>query len=119
MNPAPTLLDEWITNAAFWWFMLVAATTGVVWLLASLITAWRTQDAEPAPTPHVERECQITDCHNTPTWLFDRHPTGIFWCCTPHAHMVRDWAGPYDRTVDAIYNQELDTVEDYANGETA
>jgi len=33
--------------------------------------------------------------------------------------MVRDWAGPYDRTVDAIYNQELDTVEDYANGETA
>ena len=36
---APTLLDEWTTNAAFWWFALTAATTGgVVWLTVLFIT---------------------------------------------------------------------------------
>jgi len=31
MNPAPTLLDEWITNQAFWGFLFLVAFAGVVY----------------------------------------------------------------------------------------
>jgi len=121
-GPAPTLLDEWITNAAFWWFMLVAATTGAAWLLASFITTWRTQDAEQTPAPHAEPQphtCQIGDCPRPPTTTYDRHPAGRIWVCDQHAARVQRWTGTPGRPAEQVYDVELAYIEDYANGEAS
>ena len=126
-GPAPTLLNDWITIPGFFW--LILGCIAVVWLAVitiQLVRVWEendaanedAQDAEQAPNPQ-PHECDITGCHQPGTWLFDRHPHGIFYTCTPHGYMVRDWTGPYDRTVEAVYNQELDGIENYANGEAS
>ena len=99
MNPAPTLLDDWVTNTAFWWFILIAATTGVVWLTASFVKVWRTQDAKLSPPPHVVNWCD----RNGHTY----RPTVRAWRCTHCGH----------RPPETVYDQDVDTVEDYANGE--
>ena len=84
MNPAPTLLDDWVTNAAFWWFILIAATTGVVWLTASFVKVWRAQDATLSPPPHVINWCD----RNGHTY----RPTGG-WACTHCGHWHLYFAG--------------------------
>ena len=94
MNPAPTLLDEWTTNAAFWWFILIAATTGVVWLTVLFITVGRAQDAEDEQgPPTIPDTCAIDGCTNPAATSF-YSPTGRLYVCRDCSGRVSEWAGP-------------------------
>lgn len=114
-GPAPTLLDEWVTATAFWWFVLVAATTGVAWFTVWFVKVWRAFAAEEAALEHARQighrdVCDLELCDRPATAVYDRHPSGaVLHICDHHTPAVRDWAGPYD--------QGLDDIEDYANGE--
>jgi len=106
-GPAPTLLDDWFT----WPFVAAVALVFGVWFAVFTIRAIRHDrlDAMPDPEQPEPHECNITGCHQPGTHSW---PTGVtevtYYACTGHAPMVRDWAGPYDRTVETVYDQELD-----------
>ena len=114
---APTLLDDWVTNTAFWWFALTAATTGVVWLTAAFITMGRAQDAEDEQAipygycrnGHYMRShfvagvrvwlciecdtCAIDGCTNPAAAAF-YSPTGCLYVCRDCSGAVSEWTGP-------------------------
>ena len=102
-------VNDWFT----WPFVALVAVTAGIWFAVYTIRAIK-QDRlnayvdDPQPEPH---ECNITGCHQPATNAF---PTGVTGCtyyaCTGHTPMVRQWAGPYDHTVETVYDQELDTV---------
>ena len=109
-SPSPTLVADWFT----WPFVVVVLVTAGIWFAVFTIRAIRHDrlDAMPDPEQPQPHECNITGCHQVATNAF---PTGIpnvpYYACTGHTPMVRQWAGPYDRTVETVYDQELDTVD--------
>jgi hypothetical protein len=119
VNPAPTLLNDWLTTPGFLAILaILAILIGIgLGMVAAEILRGPDEEPEPAPQPH---ECSITDCHQPATHAWPTGITGVtYYACGHHTPMVRGWAGPYDRTVETIYNQELDGIEDYANGEAS
>lgn len=111
-GPAPTLLADWFTLP----FVVLVAVTAGIWFAVYTIRAIKQDrlDAmpdpeQPDPQPH---ECNITGCHQPAANAFPTGITGVtYYACTGHTPMVRDWAGPYDHTVETVYNQELDTID--------
>jgi len=114
-GPAPTLLTDWFT----WPFVTLVAVTAGIWFAVFTIRAIRHDRLDAMPDPQPEpHECNITGCHQPATNAF---PTGIpdvpYYACTGHTPMVRDWAGPYDRTVETVYDQDLDHASDLGRWE--
>jgi len=109
-------LQQDLATDLFWF---VAIFTALCWV-GFLIAKWIRHDRldampDPQPEPH---ECNITGCHQPATHAFPTGITGVpYYACTGHTNMVRDWAGPYDRTVETIYDQELDQTSDLGRWE--
>ena len=115
-GPAPTLVADWFTLPFVALVVLVAA----VWFAVFTIRAIKADrlDAMDAPQPDEPHECNITGCHQVATHAF---PTGIpnvpYYACEGHTPMVRQWAGPYDRTVETVYDQDFDQASDLGHWE--
>jgi hypothetical protein len=104
-------VNDWFTLP----FVVLVAVTAAVWFAVFTIRAIRHDRLDAYvddPQPDEPHECNITGCHQVATNAF---PTGVTGCtyyaCTSHTPMVRQWAGPYDRTVETVYDQELDTID--------
>jgi hypothetical protein len=116
-GPAPTLLSDWIQVPGFFWLVLGCIAAVVLAILTvQIVRVWEEDDAankaaqDDQPEPH---ECNITGCHQAATNAWPTGVTGVaYYACTGHTNMVRDWAGPYDRTVETVYDQELDQASD-------
>ena len=106
-----TLQQDLATD--LFWFLIIFIV--LVWLGIWLghATGCAECDAMPEPQPDEDNhECSIGGCHQAATHAF---PTGVtnvdYYACEGHTPTVRQWAGPYDRTIETVYNQELDTID--------
>jgi len=123
-GPAPTLLTDWITIPSLAWAAILsfAAFAVLIWWTTEFLKAWHAKSAEldqvleqGPPQPH---GCNITGCHRPASSGWPTGVTGVtYYACTGHTALVRGWAGPYDH--DVPYDQDLDQIEDYANGEAS
>ena len=96
-GPAPTLLTDWTTTPGFWVIVLILCTLALVVVTAEILRD-RREDAQPAP--HIVNWCDRNG------HVF-RHTGG--WRCTHCGH----------QPAEQVYDQALDTVEDYANGQAS
>ena len=108
-GPAPTLVADWFTLP----FVILVTLTAAIWFAVFTIRAIKADRLDAMPDPQPEpHECNITGCHQVATNAFPTGITGVtYHACTGHTPTVRQWAGPYDRTVETVYNQELDTID--------
>ena len=113
MNPAPTLLNDWVTTDAFLAFIGFFAFATVVWMATEFIKRMHAAPIEQTPAPKVApqpRECQMTGCPQPATHLFVVS-NGYFYTCARCATAVREWTGPYDHSIETVYDQELDCTD--------
>jgi hypothetical protein len=100
MNPAPGLLNDWITIPGFLWLVLgCIALVYLAILTVNLVRVWEEDDAanEDAQTSHVVNWC-------------DRNGHAF---CHPEIHDgVRVWrcenCGDVVRPIETVYDQEKD-----------
>ena len=105
-GPAPTLLNDWVTNQAFWGFLLLAAFAGVVYYTTEFLKRWHAASAEldrvlEQGPPDVT--CAIDGCTRTGATLFYA-ATGVLFVCRYHAAQVSEWTGP------ALFDQEEESA---------
>lgn len=88
MNPAPTLLNEWVTNQAFWGFIGVAAFAGLIYCTTEFLKAWHAEAAklDKVLAPHVVNWCGT---HG--------HAYAFVWRCAHCGHQPSE----------QVYDQEL------------
>jgi len=105
-------LQQDLATDLFWFLIILIA---LCWLSIWAGHAIRTDriDQMPNPAPDTDNhECSISGCHQPATHQW---PTGItsvdYYACTGHTPTVRQWAGPYDRTIETVYNQDLDHTD--------
>jgi len=105
-GPAPTLLNDWVTNQAFWGFLLLAVFASVVWRFTEFIKAWHAKSAELdrvlAEGPP-DATCAIDGCTRPGATLFYA-ATGVLFVCRYHAAQVSEWTGP------ALFDQEEESA---------
>ena len=46
MNPAPTLLNDWVTNRGFWIFIGFSVFAGIVWAGTEFLKQWHEASVE-------------------------------------------------------------------------
>ena len=105
-GPAPTLLNDWVTNQAFWGFLLLAVFASVVWRFTEFIKAWHAKSAEldrVLTEGPPDGRCAIGDCSRYAAVLFPSS-TGVMFVCRFHAAQVSEWTGP------ALFDQEEESA---------
>ena len=101
-GPAPTLLNDWVTNQAFWGFLFLAAFAGLVYYTTEFLKRWHAKSAEldrVLTEGPPDDTCAIGDCTRYAAVLFPSS-TGVMFVCRFHAAQVSEWTGP------ALFDQE-------------
>jgi hypothetical protein len=100
-------LQQDLATDLFWFLIILIALCWLSIWVGHAIRKDRLEAAYPQPDED-NHECSIGGCHQPATHAF---PTGVtnvdYYACTGHTPTVRQWAGPYDRTIETVYDQEM------------
>jgi hypothetical protein len=113
-GPAPTLLNDWVTNQAFWAFLFLAAFAGLVYYTTEFLKTWHAKSAEldqvlEQGPPAYDDTCCIQAC--TRPGLVPVHTVhGLRFACRQCAGIVGQWVGRGNQ----VYDQQLDPITDLA-----
>lgn len=100
MNPAPTLLDDWLTPTGFGIIVAILLVVAVIVVVAENLRDRREADTpEQGPPAYEVSGCTIEGCPRVGVALMPSH-TGYIWVCHRHAPGVAEWTGPavFDQT---------------------
>jgi hypothetical protein len=111
MNPAPTMLNDWVTNRGFWISMGFLAFVALVWWVTEVMKRWHAASVE---LDRVLKEgppnnCGILGCDRTGLIRFNL-PDGVLFVCQQHSWTVSQWVGRSTK----VYDQELDPATDFS-----
>lgn len=101
MNPAPTLLSEWLTPTGFGIIVAILLIVAVIVTVAENIRD-RRENGQPASEqvpPVYDDLCAIQFCNRYASTQFPGSK-GALLVCRYHAGWVSEWTGP------AIFDQE-------------
>ena len=90
MNPAPTLVNDWIT-APFMWAVVAAFVAGCLGVWVGRIIRGEQIAKTPEPVPD-RLVCDLEYCDEPSAVLFDGGLDGLLYICAKDAPKVSEWA---------------------------